>query len=1302
MATLVLSAAGMALGSSLGGTVLGVGMATIGRAAGATLGSLIDQRILGAGGEAVETGKIGRFRLTGASEGAAIARIYGRMRLSGQVIWASEFVEKKFTNGGGKGAPSQPSTTQYSYSVSLAIGLCEGVISRMGRIWADGVELAPNSLNLRIYRGTQDQQPDPRIEAIEGEGRVPAYRGLAYVVIEDLDLAQFGNRVPQFSFEVMRPSQSDEPIHQDLAQLVRGVALMPGTGEYALATTPVTINKGFGENVAANVNTPSGLTDFSTSVQALDEELPQCESVSLVVSWFGNDLRCGQCTLQPKIDQAEGDAAQMPWQVSGISREAAARVPLQDGRAVYGGTPTDSAVMQALKHLNDQGKKAVFYPFILMDQLPGNTLMNPWSGAPGQPPLPWRGRITSALAPGVDGSPDQSAAAEAEVAAFFGAASPSDFAPHADGVSYHGPQEWSYRRFILHYAHLCAQAGGVDAFCIGSEMRSLTQIRGANGFPAVAALVALARDVRTILGPDVKIGYAADWSEYHGYQPVGTDDKYFHLDPLWADEAIDFIGIDNYMPLSDWREGHAHRDAQEHAAIYDIDYLMGNIEGGEGYDWYYHSPEAAAAQIRTPITDGEGEPWIWRYKDLPNWWLNAHHERIGGIRAASPTAWEPGSKPIWFTEIGCAAIDKGTNEPNRFFDPKSSESGLPRASNAVRDDFIQMQYIRAISQYYNDPARNPVSPTTGVQMVEPERIHVWAWDARPFPAFPGRGDLWSDHENYGRGHWLNGRAASRSLASVVAEICEEAGVTDYDVSALYGVVRGYGVEDVRSARAVLQPLMLAHGFDAIERDGRLIFKTRGARLTTELQKGDLVYNYDQDGAIELRRSPQAELSGRVRLSYIDGSADYESRAAEAVFPDDSSAVVSSSELAMVLTDGEARRISERWLAEARVARDSASFALPPSLFHLGAGDVVRLPDGHGDGLYRLDQVEIGGFQSLEAVRIETAIYEPQNVPESAAVLAPFVTPVPVELMFLDLPLLRGDEDPIAPHVAASAAPWPGQIALFSATQDAGYRLNHVIGAPAVIGQLLTPLAPAPLGRIDRGPACRVRLIRGDLQSVSMDQMLAGANLAAIGDGSAERWEVFQFSQASLVAPNTYDLRLRLRGQGGSDGASSMDWPAGSVFVLLDQVPQQIALAPAARGVAQYFRYGPGNVGYDHSAYQSRVETFRGAGLRPYPVCHLRAHQTSEGLALNWIRRSRIGADQWDGLEVPLGEAQERYLLRVYAGGVKRRELVLSGPGFMYSASMATEDGPDATRRFEVSQVSDMVGAGPSRSIIVDV
>ena len=255
MATILLSAAGAAIGGSVGGTLAGLSSVAVGRAVGATLGRAVDQRLLGQGAQAVETGKVDRFRLTNAGEGAAVAQLYGRMRIGGQIIWASDFSETTTTSGGGgKGAPSTPQTTQYSYSVSLAVALCEGEITGVHRIWADGEEVAQADLNISIYRGTRDQLPDPTIAAVEGADGVPAYRGTAYVVFENLPLGQFGNRVPQFSFEVTRPEEAGSPEGpQSLTHGISGVALIPGTGEYALATTPVHYADGSGARWSANV-----------------------------------------------------------------------------------------------------------------------------------------------------------------------------------------------------------------------------------------------------------------------------------------------------------------------------------------------------------------------------------------------------------------------------------------------------------------------------------------------------------------------------------------------------------------------------------------------------------------------------------------------------------------------------------------------------------------------------------------------------------------------------------------------------------------------------------------------------------------------------------------------------------------------------------------------------------------------------------------------------------------------------------------------------------------------------------------
>lgn len=1334
MATILLSAAGAALGGFVGGGALGLSSAIIGRAIGATIGRAIDQKLMGGGSETVETGKLDRMRIMGASEGAALPRVFGRTRVAGNVIWTSNYREtSSTTEAGGKGAPKGPTVTSYAYSISMAVALCEGEISRVGRIWADGNIIAKDDLNIHVYTGAADQQPDPLMASIEGADNVPAYRGVAYVVFEDLPLADFGNRVPQFTFEVVRRAQP-EGLNEEtsLADVVQGVALLPGSGEYALATTPAYVYDGNGQRVPANQNSAGGQSDLVASLDALNGELPNCRSTSLVVSWFGDDLRAGHCRCLPKVEVAsdpddtlnglgtlpEPDGSlgnyiwrqgalgrlRTPWGVAGLTRQDAEAVAQLDGRPIYGGTPSDAAVIEAIDALKDAGQEVMFYPFLLMEVLEGNNLPDPWTGAPGQAALPWRGRITTELAPGLAGTTDGTSVARDEVASFMGTAQPADFTHSGRTVEYTGPDEYSYRRFVLHYAYLCAAAGGVDAFCIGSEMRALTQIRDETGaFPAVEALRVLAAEVKAIL-PDAKIGYAADWSEYFGYHPQdGSGDVLFHLDPLWADAAIDFVGIDNYMPISDWRDGDDHADAAA-GKIYNLDYLKGNVAGGEGYDWFYANSTERDAQQRTPISDGAfGEDWVFRYKDLAGWWNNTHHNREGGARAASPTAWVPQSKPFWFTELGCGAVDKGPNQPNKFQDAKSSESALPYYSRGRRDDYVQLQFLRAFHQHFAEPANNPVSGVYGAPMLDMSKTHVWAWDARPWPDFPNNAAVWSDGENYLTGHWLTGRSASQTLAGVVAELCELSGVSDYDVSNLSGIVRGFAIKDVETARASLQSLMVTFGFDAIEAGDRVTFRDRDAAPRHVVGREVYVLPADGETVLEVSRAPQAELVGEVRLGYSAGDGAFENHVASARFPDDSSVLSTQNDVPISLTAAEARGITERWLSEARVARDTVRVSLPPSMIDIRAGDLVELEEGAGQTAeFRVDRIEDAGARLLEGSRVERQLYEPSDIVEGLPAQKGFVQTLPITAQFMDLPLLTGTETPHAPYIAVSATPWQGSAAVYSASEDSNYSLNTLVERPSIMGVTQTELLRASPGRWSDGPVLRIKLQSGALSAASRMQVLAGANAAAIGNGSTKDWEIVQFTNAELVDANTYALSGLLRGQAGTDGIMPETWPIGSTFVLLDGGPTLLEQALSARGLARHFRVGPGSKPYDDASFEHYVVATDGVGLRPYAPVHLKSTNSVTGRAFSWIRRTRVDGDSWASLEVPLGEEAEAYLVRVLQNGLVIRESTVSEPRWSYSSDMAMADALVGPFEVQVSQISQSFGPGPfARTMIND-
>ncbi len=253
MATLILTT----IGSVLGGP--------IGAAIGATIGQQVDRRLFAP--KARSGPRLSDLSIQTSSYGAAIPKIFGKARVSGSVIWSTDLVETREKVKTGKGQPKQ---TVYSYAASFAVALSGRPIRSIGRIWADGKLLRgaagdfKSPVTMRTHLGTPGQAADPLIISAEGASQTPAYRGLAYVVFEDFQLGDFGNRIPSLSFEVaaddapvsigaMVETLADGRIAADCPSLLDGIAItgtsLRGVLETLNPTIPLFATSG-----------PSGLT----------------------------------------------------------------------------------------------------------------------------------------------------------------------------------------------------------------------------------------------------------------------------------------------------------------------------------------------------------------------------------------------------------------------------------------------------------------------------------------------------------------------------------------------------------------------------------------------------------------------------------------------------------------------------------------------------------------------------------------------------------------------------------------------------------------------------------------------------------------------------------------------------------------------------------------------------------------------------------------------------------------------------------------------------------------------------------
>lgn len=193
MANLAISTAGAAVGYLVGGQT------------GAQIGWMIGSYI-SADGAAVGQANVADLRVQTASYGGNIPLVVGKQRLSGNIIWAADKTTYDIESPSGKGGSS---VVGVGYKVSMAIALCKGPILGISRVWSNGqliVDVNQDStakLPGTLYSGSNTQLPDPTMESALGSGNVPAYRGLAYIVLTDFDLGSSG-AIPQLSFEVIK------------------------------------------------------------------------------------------------------------------------------------------------------------------------------------------------------------------------------------------------------------------------------------------------------------------------------------------------------------------------------------------------------------------------------------------------------------------------------------------------------------------------------------------------------------------------------------------------------------------------------------------------------------------------------------------------------------------------------------------------------------------------------------------------------------------------------------------------------------------------------------------------------------------------------------------------------------------------------------------------------------------------------------------------------------------------------------------------------------------------------------------
>ena len=146
---------------------------------------------------------IADFQINSASYGEVVPEVLGTTRLSGNIIYYDDFTphEHRSTTRTGKGGGSKHTEITYTYTVACAIGLCEGPIAGIGKVWRDKeiYSYPSEKIELTAYNGDYGQTPWPYVLSKHPEKALP-YSGLAYMA-GVVDLGERGS-LPQFNFEI--------------------------------------------------------------------------------------------------------------------------------------------------------------------------------------------------------------------------------------------------------------------------------------------------------------------------------------------------------------------------------------------------------------------------------------------------------------------------------------------------------------------------------------------------------------------------------------------------------------------------------------------------------------------------------------------------------------------------------------------------------------------------------------------------------------------------------------------------------------------------------------------------------------------------------------------------------------------------------------------------------------------------------------------------------------------------------------------------------------------------------------------
>lgn len=542
------------------------------------------------------------------------------------------------------------------------------------------------------------------------------------------------------------------------------------------------------------------------------------------------------------------------------------------------------------------------------------------------------------------------------------------------------------------------------------------------------------------------------------------------------------------------------------------------------------------------------------------------------------------------------------------------------------------------------------------------------------------------------------------LGDVVSDLCQLSDLTssDLDVTGLVGIpVDGYVIASVGPLRGMIEPLMQAFTFDAVESDNKVKFVVRGGAVAVTIAQTDLSAqggDGDPPPPAEITRREETELPLEVTVTYIARANNYQPGTQRERRLTTRSQNKAQYSFSIVMSDDFAQQLADKLMYSAWQERASVEFSTTRKFAKYEPTDVMRLTVNGVNIDLRAETKDVGtnGIIRWGGPIVDSSVYTQTSVGATMITPSNSITLTPESVVaFADVPLLRDVDDTPGFYFGACGetfAGWRGQQ-LYIATDGVTYSplSNALTISPAVIGRATTALGTAAtLGQVDESRTVTVRLEDSlTLSSVTLDQLLSGSNAAMLGD------EIIQFRTATLVGTDTYTLSGLLRGRLGSE-AFSTTHAIGDEFLLLDPTLIRTVNHPWSYNDVEYLYKA---VTFGRTLTQTSEEEFTNTSRRMKPLspCQLVAGRDGNGdWQIAWVRRTRYQAQWLDEVDAPLGETSEAYEVDVMSGSTVVRTISATTQSASYSAAnwLADFGSPTpVTLTINVYQISEEFGRG---------